>query len=66
MEDLEALAEEFGAVTGGSDIFVEIYKRVIAKKYGFLFITAGAEPKFFSSYDSEFKISNDESANEED
>ncbi len=27
-----------------------------AKKFGFLFITTGADPRFFSSYSSEFKI----------
>jgi len=55
-KDLEALAEEFAAVTGGQDAFYEIYRRATAKKYGFLFITTGAEPRFYSSYDSEFKI----------
>ncbi len=55
-KDLEALAEEFSAVTGGPDNFIEIYKRATAKRYGFLFITTGADPRFFSSYDSEFKI----------
>ena len=56
-KDLEALAEEFSAVVGGVDNFVEMYKRATAKKYGFLFIVTGAEPRFYSSYDSEFKIS---------
>ena len=56
-KDLEALAEEFSAVTGGPENFVEIYRRATAKKYGFLMITTGAEPRFFSSYDSEFQIS---------
>jgi hypothetical protein len=55
-KDLEALASEFGAVTGGVDAFYEIYRRATAKKYGFLFITTGADPRFFSSYDSEFKL----------
>ena len=55
-KDLEALAEEFSCCTGGPDNFVEIYRRATAKKYGFLFITTGAEPRFFSSYDYEFKI----------
>ena len=56
-KDLEALAEEFSAVTGGPENFVEIYRRATAKKYGFLMITTGAEPRFFNSYDSEFQIS---------
>ena len=56
-KDLEAIAEEFGAVTGGIDNFIEMYKRATnAKKYGFLFIVTGAEPRFFSSSDFEFKI----------
>ena len=55
-KDLEALAEEFSAVTGGPDNFIQMYKRATAKKYGFLFIVTGAEPRFYSSYDSEFKI----------
>jgi hypothetical protein len=55
-KDLENLAEEFGASTGGVDKFYEMYQRATANKYGFLFITTGAEPRFFSSYDSEFKI----------
>ena len=55
-KDLEALAEEFSAVVGGVDNFVEMYKRATAKKYGFLFIVTGAEPRFYSSYDSEFKV----------
>jgi hypothetical protein len=59
-KDLEAIAEEFSAVVGGADNFIEIYKRATAKKYGFLFITTGAEPRFFSSYDSEFKIADRE------
>lgn len=55
-KDLEALAEEFSAVTGGPDSFVEIYRRATAKRFGFLFITTGADPRFFSSYNSEFRI----------
>ena len=58
-KDLEALAEEFSAVVGGRDNFIEMYKRATAKKYGFLFIVTGAEPRFYSSYDSEFKVSSE-------
>ena len=58
-KDLEALAEEFSASTGGVDNFVEMYKRATAKKYGFLFIVTGAEPRFYSSYDTEFKVSSE-------
>ena len=56
-KDLEALAEEFSAITNGPDNFETIYKRATAKRYGFLYITTGAEPRFFSSFDSEFKFS---------
>ena len=63
-KDLEALAEEFSAVTGGPDNFIEIYKRATAKRYGFLFMTTGADPRFYSSYDSEFKIRASEDAAE--
>ena len=55
-KDLEALAEEFSAAVGGKDNFVEMYRRATAKKYGFLFIVTGAEPRFYSSYKSEFHI----------
>ena len=59
-KDLEAIAEEFSASTGGVDNFIEMYRRATAKKYGFLFIVTGAEPRFYSSYDTEFKINNQE------
>ena len=62
-KDLEALAEEFSAVTDGPENFVAIYRRAVSKKYGWLFITTGAEPRFFSSFDFEFQIN---AAEEED
>jgi len=55
-KDLEALKEEFGEVTQGPDNFVEIYRRSTSKKWGFLMIATGATPRFYSSYDFEFKI----------
>jgi len=55
-KDLEALKEEFGEVTQGPDNFVEIFRRSTGRKFGFLFIATGAEPRFYSSYDFEFKI----------
>jgi hypothetical protein len=55
-KDLIAIAEEFSAVVGGVDNFIAMYKKATSKKYGFLFITTGAEPRFFSSYSSEFKV----------
>ena len=62
-KDLEALAEEFSAAVGGKDNFVEMYKRATAKKYGFLFIVTGAEPRFYSSYNTEFRLKEDEDDN---
>ena len=60
-KDLEALKEEFGETTNGPDNFVDMYRRATSsKKYGFLFITTGAEPRFYSSYNSEFKVRSDE------
>ena len=55
-KDLEAIAEEFSASTGGVDNFITMYHKATSKKYGFLFITTGADPKFYSSYNSEFKV----------
>ena len=59
-KDLEAIAEEFSASTGGIDNFISMYHKATAKKYGFLFITTGADPRFFSSYNSEFKVRDEE------
>ena len=59
-KDLEAIAEEFSASTGGIDNFISMYHKATAKKYGFLFITTGAEPRFYSSYNSEFKVRSEE------
>ena len=56
-KDLEALAEEFSAITGGKDNFEAIYRRATQERYGFLYITTGAEPRFYSSFKSEFRIS---------
>ena len=59
-KDLEALSEEFSEVVGGKDNFIAIYRAATKRPYGFLFITMGATPRFYSSYDSEFKISDEE------
>ena len=59
-KDLEALAEEFSEVCGGTDNFIAIYRAATKRPYGFLFITMGATPRFYSSYESEFKISEEE------
>ena len=59
-KDLEALAEEFSEVCGGTHNFVAIYRAATKRPYGFLFITLGAQSRFYSSYDSEFKISEEE------
>ncbi len=56
MADMKALAEEFAARLGDEQTFIEIYRRATAEKFGFLYITMGSEPKFFSSYKSEFRL----------
>ena len=47
MADLKALAEEFAALLGDEQTFIEIYKRATAEKFGFLYITMGPDPIFF-------------------
>ena len=59
-KDLEALAEEFSEVCNGVDNFIAIYREATKKPYGFLFITLGSTPRFFSSYTHEFKITDQE------
>ena len=59
-KDLKALAEEFNEVCNGIDNFIAIYRAATKKPYGFLFITMGAKPRFFSSYASEFIIGEEE------
>ena len=59
-KDLEALAEEFSEVCNGVDNFIAIYRAATKPKYGFLFITMGATPRFYNSYKSEFKINDAE------
>ena len=61
--DLDALAENFSEVCGGKENFVAIYRAATKKKYGFLYITMGATPRFYNGYSSEFKI-DDESESE--
>ena len=56
MADMKALAEEFAGLLGDEQTFIEIYKRATAEKFGFLYIAMGSEPKFFSSYKSEFRL----------
>ena len=63
-KDLEALSEEFSASTGGVDNFIAMYRKATAKKFGFLMIVTGAEPKFYSSYDHELRVKADESESE--
>ena len=62
--DLEALAENFSEVCGGKDNFVAIYRAATKKKYGFLFITMGAKPRFYNGYSSEFRIDDDDDDSE--
>ena len=65
MADLKALAEEFAALLGDEQTFIELYRRATAQKFGFLYITMGSEPKFFSSYRSEFRLKDDTSQSKE-
>lgn len=58
-KDLEALAEEFSEVVGGKENFIAIYRAATKKKFGFLFITMGAKPRFYNGYSSEYKIDDD-------
>ena len=41
---------------------MRMYRAAVSKYggYGFLYIHTGANPRFFSSYDSEFKITEQE------
>ena len=54
--DRKALSEEFGELLGDESISTELLHRATAEKFGFLYVTLGSEPKFFSSYRSEFKL----------
>ena len=63
-KDLEALAEEFSEVCGGKENFIAIYRAATKKKFGFLFITMGATPRFYNGYSSEFKINDDSEESE--
>ena len=56
MADLKALAEEFAALLGDEQTFIEIYRRATAEKFGFLYCSIGSDPKFFNSYKSEFRL----------
>ena len=59
-EDLRALAEEFAALLGEEATFIEIYKWATTEKFEFLYITMASDPKFFSSYKSEFRMAKEE------
>ena len=58
--DRRALGEEFGELLGDESIFTELLHRATAEKFGFLYVTLGSDPKFFSSYKSEFKLTDTE------
>ena len=58
------VVREIAALLGDEQTFIEIYKRATAEQFGFLYITMGSDPKFFSSYRSEFKLK-DNTSNEE-
>ena len=52
----KALVEEFGESAGSDAAFTEILKRATAPEYGFLFVVFGLRVRFFSSYRSEFQV----------
>ena len=54
--DRKALSEEFWKLLGDESIFTELLHRATAEKFGFLYVTLGSDPKFFSSYKSEFRL----------
>ena len=62
--DRRALGEEFGELLGDESIFTELLHRATAEKFGFLYVTLGSDPKFFSSYKSEFKLTDTETQEE--
>ena len=62
--DRRALSEEFGELLGDESIFTELLHRATAEKFGFLYVTLGSDPKFFSSYKSEFKLTDTETQEE--
>ena len=54
--DRKALSEEFGELLGDEALFTEFLRRATAEPFGFLYITLGTQPKFFSSYKSELML----------
>ena len=58
--DLDQLAENFSETCGGKDNFIALYRAATKRKFGFLFITMGANPRFYNGYSSEFKIDSDD------
>ena len=54
--DRKALSEEFGELLGDESVFTDLLHRATSERFGFLYVTLGSEPRFFSSYRSEFKI----------
>ena len=62
--DRRALGEEFGELLGDESVFTELLHRATAEKFGFLYVHLGAEPRFFNSYKSEFKLTDIETHEE--
>jgi hypothetical protein len=54
--DLDAICEEFDGITQGKQNFLEMYRKATAKPFGFLFIVTGSVPRFFSSFETEFRL----------
>lgn len=55
--DRKAFSHEFGQLVGDESISTELLHRATSGKFGFLYVTLGSEPKFFSSYRNEFSLS---------
>ena len=58
-ETTKALAEEFGAAAGSEKNFLHMLKLATDPDFGFMFIVFGLKIRFFNSYRSEFKVSDD-------
>ena len=54
--EAKALAEEFGAAAGSEKNFLTMLKRATDQPYGFLYIVFGLRIRFFNSYKTEYKI----------
>ena len=54
--DLDAICEEFDGITHGKDNFLTMYRKATENKFGFLKIVTGSVPRFYSSFEAEFRL----------